>query len=148
MRKAIIGLVLAAALLSIAAGCGGDDSSISKQEYDQKLELACNKGLKEREEFLAEVNKKFEAQGQKASKDFQKENIRGLVAVYQGTTEEIDDIGLPEEGEKKAEELVQAREDAAAKVDADPLGSIQSLPTIFAKANKAAEDLGVKSCAT
>jgi hypothetical protein len=147
VRKAITGLAVAGILLLVISGCGGDDSPVSKQEYDQKLELACNQGLKEREKFLREVNKKFEEQGQKASKDFQSENLLGLIAVYQGTTEEIDDIGLPEEDEKKAEELVDTREVAAEKVEADPLGTIEKLPTIFKKTNEVAEDLEAKSCA-
>jgi hypothetical protein len=147
VHKAIGVLAVVGALL-VAPGCGSDDSSISKQEYDQKLELACNQGLKEREEFLEEVNTKFEEQGRKVSKDFQSENLRKLIAIYQGTTEEIADIGLPEEGEEKAEELVQTREKAAAQVEADPLGSIESLPVIFKKTNQLAEDLEAKSCAT
>jgi hypothetical protein len=148
VRNAIAGLAVAGILLLAVSGCGGDDSSIGKQEYDQKLEVVCNQGLKEREDFLRELNKKFEARGEKASKEFQTENIRKLIALYQATTEEIADIGLPEEGEKKAEELVQTREQAAAKIQADPLGSIEASPVIFKKTNEIAEDLEAKSCAT
>lgn len=147
MLKAIVVLAVVGALL-VGTGCGGDDSSISKQEYDQKLELICNKGLKEREELFSDVTREFEEQNKKASNDFQAESIRKLTAVYEGTTDEIDELGVPEEGEKKAEEFVQAREDAAAKVDADPLGAREELITIFAKANKIAEDLNAQSCAT
>lgn len=143
VRKALVGLVVAAALL---AGCGGDDSSISKQEYDQEIELICNKGLQEREELINKLGQEFEEGKQKQSTDTQAENIRKLIAVYQGTTEEIADVGLPEQGEKKAEELVQAREEAAAKVEDDPLGSLGVTATTFEKANKVAEDLEAKSC--
>ena len=143
VRKALVGLVVAAALL---AGCGGDDSSISKQEYDQEIELICNKGLQEREELINKLGQEFEEGKQKQNTDTQAENIRKLIAVYQGTTEEIADVGLPEQGEKKAEELVQAREEAAAKVEDDPLGSLGVTSTTFEKANKVAEDLEAKSC--
>jgi hypothetical protein len=147
VHKAIVVLAVAGVLL-LVTGCGGGDSPVSKQEYDQKLELVCNKGLQEREELLKEVDKKFEEQGRKASNEFKAENIRKLIEVYEGTTGEIADIGLPEQSEKKAEELVQAREDAAAKVQADPLDSINNLPKIFAPANELAEDLEAKACAT
>jgi hypothetical protein len=145
--KAIVVLAVVASLL-IATGCGSDDSSISKQEYDQQLELVCNKGLKEREELFSAVTREYEEQNKPESKEFQAEGIRKLTAIYEGTTEEIADIGLPEEKEKAAEELVTAREDAAAKVDADPLGARENLIAIFAKANKLAEELEAKSCAT
>lgn len=139
---------MAGIFLLVASGCGSDgDSTVSKQEYDQKLELICNQGLKEREAFLEDVNHAFQELGGKVSKSFQIENLRKLVAVYQGTTEEIADIGLPEENRKKAEELVQTREKAAAQVDADPLGSVDSLGYIFKKTNQIAEDLEAQSCA-
>jgi hypothetical protein len=146
VRKAIVGLAVAAALL-VVAGCGSDDSSISKQEYDQELELVCNKGLQEREELVSQLGQEFEEGKQKSNTKSQTENIRKLIATYQGTTEEIADIGLPEESEKKAEELVQEREKAAAKVEDDPLGSLGVTATTFEQANEVAEDLNAKSCA-
>ncbi|HYQ79567.1 MAG TPA: hypothetical protein VEP91_10715 [Solirubrobacterales bacterium] len=149
MHKAIAGLAVAGALMLVAAGCGGgDDSTVSKQEYDQQLELVCNQGLKEREAYLEEVNRMFEEQGGKVSKAFQVKNLRKYVAIYQGTTAEIADIGFPEEDRRKAEELVQTREKAAAQVQADPLGSVESIQVIFKKTNQIAEDLEANSCAT
>ncbi len=145
VRKVIVGLAVAAALL-VVAGCGSDDSSLSKQEYDQELELVCNKGLQEREELVSQLGQEFEEGKQKSNTKTQTENIRKLIATYQGTTEEIADIGLPEESEKKAEELVEEREKAAAKVEDDPLGSLGVTATTFEKANKVAEDLDAKSC--
>lgn len=147
-RKAIVGVAVAAVLLAVG-GCGGgdDDSSISKQEYDQQIELVCNKGLQEREELVSRLGKEFEEGKQQSNTKSQTENIQKLIAVYQDTTEEIADVGLPEGNEKKAEELVEEREKAAEKVEADPLGSLGVTSTTFEKANKVAEDLKAKSCA-
>lgn len=148
MRKAIVGLAVAAALLAVV-GCGGDDSTVSKEEYDQELELICNKGLQEREELVSTINQEYEEKrSQKATTAYQVENLRKLIAVYQGTTEEIADIGLPEgQDEQKAEEFVEAREEAAAKVDASPLGTRDNLEGVFEKANELAEGFEAKSCA-
>lgn len=148
MHKAIAGLAVVGALLLVVTGCGSDDSSLSKQEYDQQLELVCNQGLQEREELLEDVGREFEERQRQTDPDFQASSIRRLIAIYDGTTDEIADLGLPDQGEQKAEELVQAREDAAAKVEADPLGSREKLVPIFSKANKVAEELEAKSCAT
>ena len=143
----MIGLVLAGALFSMI-GCGGGDSTVGNDEYNQQLRLVCNKGLQEREELVNAINKDYEEnQEQKATTAYQIENLRKLIAVYQGTTEGIADIGLPEERAARAEEMVEAREDAAAKVDGDPLGTRDSLEAVFKKANQLASDLDAPSCA-
>jgi hypothetical protein len=130
-------------------GCGGGDSSISKAEYEQQIEVACNKGLKEREELLKEITPEYEKQARGASQkelaEIQARNIRKLMAIYRGTTEELADVDLPEQGEKMAEELVKSREDGAAKVEADPQ-VFTEFTRVFAKATKAANGLGVASC--
>jgi hypothetical protein len=151
VRKAIVGLVVAGGLLLAVSGCGSSGSSLSKAEFDQKLELACNKGLKEREELLGEIAAEYQGRNRKLSAKEQAEeqsaNIKRLMAVYQGTTEEIAEIGHPDQGEKAAEELVQVREDVAKKVEADPTNAIANASALFAKASKAAESFNVASCA-
>jgi hypothetical protein len=127
-------------------GCG-DDSSLSKAEYEQELELVCNEGQKTREEFVADVNRRYEKQQKKPTAAEQRENLRDLMGVLDATTDEIADIGLPEQDEKKAEELVKAREVATAKVKADPEGALQEFPAIFGKAYRLAEDFDAASCA-
>lgn len=147
MRKGIIGFAGLAILLLVASGCGGDESTVSKQEFDRQLEVVCNQGLKEREEFVEEIGKEFEqSKDGKPSKETQTENLRKLIAIYDETTEEIAELDLPEQGGEKVDKLVEAREDAAEKFAADPLNALGE-PSIFAKANEAGEDLNAKSCA-
>jgi hypothetical protein len=145
VRKGISGIIVVLIGLLGLAGCGSGSSTLSKAEFDQQLELVCNKGLQEREEFLVKGNEEV-AEG-KIKKVGKAEAIRRLFAVYAGTTEKIAEIGLPEKEEQKAEELVQAREAAAKKVNEDPLGAIAKVATIFAKPIKIAEELEVASCA-
>lgn len=143
MRKGISAIVIVLIGL-LGPGCGGDSSSLSKAEYRQQVELICNKGLQDREEFLVKSNEEAAA-GRKVGRD---EGLRLYMDVYEGTTEEIADLSPPEESEKKAEELVQAREAAAVKVDKDPRSSLTQSLDIFAKAKKISEDLEVASCGT
>jgi hypothetical protein len=147
VHKAIVGLAVAAGLLMAASGCGGGSSSLSKAEYEQQLELVCNKGLQEREAFVAKVSEEYAQKKSGTDSKSQAQNIRGFMTVYNGITEKIDEIGLPEQDQKKAEELVQTREDAAAKIEADPLGTFPESLQIFAKPNKISEEFGVHSCA-
>jgi ABC-type glycerol-3-phosphate transport system substrate-binding protein len=148
VHKGISAIVVVLVGLLGVAGCGGD-STISRTEYEQRIELACNKGLKEREELFKKLTVEYEklsrAASQKEQAELQAGNVGRLVTIYQGTTEEIADIGFPKQGEKMAEELVKAREDGAEKLAAKP-EAINEFTTIFTKATKTAENLGVASC--
>jgi hypothetical protein len=129
-------------------GCGGD-STISRAEYERQIELACNKGLKEREELFSHMTVEYERRARTASQREQAEeqagNVRQLMAGYQETTEEIADVGFPEKGRKMAEALLEAREDGTARLIAHPQ-EFAEWTAIFAKAAKAANGLGVASC--
>jgi hypothetical protein len=147
--KGAIGFAVVMAMLLVFAGCGGgdDSSSVSKQEYSQELKLACNNGLKERETLVRKLQKEFyEKRAQNPTPEYQAENLLKVMATYQETTEEIADIGLPEGEEKKAEELLRAREEAAAKVEASPLGTRDGIETIFKDANEQALAMDASSC--
>lgn len=150
MHKGISAVIVVVVGLLGITGCGGD-SSISKAEFDQQLELVCNRGLKEREELLGKIAQEYQGRDRNATQKEQAEeqlvNIRKLMAVYRGTTEEIADIGLPDQKEKAAEDLVKAREEVVAKVESDPTRALANASTIFAKASKAAETFDVTSCA-
>lgn len=149
MHKGISAIVFVLVGLLGIAGCGGGDSSLSKAEYQQQIEIVCNKGLKEREELLKELGAEYEKRKPNASAkevaEEQAQNVRRLMAVYRGTTEELAEVGLPEQGQKTAEELVKAREDGTAKLEADPT-AVSEFITIFAKATKTAEKLKASSC--
>lgn len=143
VRKAIVGFMVAGALL-VVAGCGDDSSTISKEEYDQRLEVACNTGIREREELTHALNREFEEKLERdITRKVQMENLRKLIAVYQRTTEAIADIPLPEGDEKTAEEYVREREDAAAKVEASPLAANNAL---FQKSEELGKKLETVTC--
>lgn len=149
MGKGIAGLAAVVVSLLVFAGCGGSDSpTVDQQEYDRQLELVCNDGLQQREETFGKVSREFEELGQdELTPEVMNENLLKLVAVYENTTEEIEEIGLPEGKEKKAEEFVEAREEAAAKVRADPQGTRELLGEVFKRASDLAKTFGSQACA-
>ncbi|HET8955958.1 MAG TPA: hypothetical protein VFN18_09905 [Solirubrobacterales bacterium] len=132
------------------AGCGGeDDSSLSKQEYTKQLQLVCNKGAQERETLVTSISRDYYTKReQRATPEYQAENLLKLVATYNTTTDNIRDIGLPEGDEDTAEAFIQAREEAAAKVEASPLGTRDNLQAIFDVPAEKAQELGVGTCDT
>jgi hypothetical protein len=147
VRKATIGLAVLISLLAVAGCGGGGSSTISEAEYEQELEIVCNKGMKAYEETYIALTEEYEEKGEEeVTSEEQAENLRTLNDVYQETTEEIAEIDLPEGKEKKAEDLVREREEAAAKVEASPLGSRDTFGSIFQKANDLADSFGATSC--
>jgi hypothetical protein len=148
VQKGIAGLAIAVISLLVVAGCGGGGSStISQQEYERKLEMVCNDGLQQREDAFRVITQEYEELSEEeATPQVQNENLLKLIAVYEETTEEISEIDLPEGNEKKAEEMVQEREDAAAKVQADPQGTRPRFETIFKKSSDLAKTFGANAC--
>jgi apolipoprotein N-acyltransferase len=133
------GIVVAAvmAMLLAFAGCGGgSDPTISEAEYKTELKLVCNESEQRVQDLVTQLKKEYEARSQKAEAQYQAENIQKLMVVYEETTEELSDIGLPEGNEEEAETLVHEREEAAAKVQASPLGTRDAFPVIFKGANE------------
>lgn len=148
MGKGIAAFAVLVASLLLFAGCGGGSSTISQQEYEQELELACNRGLQEREKVYSQLTQEYDELSEKeATPKVEDENLLKLIDVYAETTEEVDDIDLPEGKEKQAEELVEQREEAAAKIQADPQGTRNSFGAIFKRASDLAESFGAKACA-
>jgi hypothetical protein len=135
-------------MLMALAGCGGgDDSSLTKDEYTKQLQVVCNKGSQERETLITDISRDYyEKREQRATPKYQEENLLKLIDTYQGTTDDIRDIGLPEGEEEKAEAFIEAREEAAAKVEASPLGTRDNLQAIFEPANEKSQALGVGNC--
>lgn len=147
MRKGITGLAVLGVSLLIMAGCGGDSSTISEEEYALKLELVCNEGIQARQDLFSAVSQEYaELSEDERTTQVEVENLRKLVGTYQETTEKVAEIGLPEGNEKEAEEFVREREEAAAKIQASTLATREALPKIFEKPDKLAESLGGDGC--
>jgi hypothetical protein len=134
-------------MLLALAGCGGGDDQPTKQEFMAQLKQVCNKGKQARQDYVNNLTREYyEERAERATPEYQAENLRKLMAIIQKTTGEIADIGLPEGQEKEVEDLIRAREEAAAKVEASPLGTRDNLQPILQKSQEKAEALGVGSC--
>jgi len=143
-------LLAVLAMMLAFAGCGeGDsgDSTVSKQEFTKELEEVCENGREARRLLLKELSKEYyEERAQAPTDAYQARNILKLVAIIKATTGEIAAIGLPEGDEKKVEDWIRGREQAAAKVEASPLGTRDNLQAIFEGSYTASRALGVGSC--
>ena len=147
MRRGMALVMVLAAVLAIV-GCGSsEDDTLSKQEFNEQLKEVCVQGREERRTLLKNLAKEYYEERAVAPTDsYQAKNLLKLMAIVQDTTHEIVDIGLPEGEEKKVEDWIQMREEAAAKVEASPLGTRDNLQAIFEQTAAAGQALGVGSC--
>jgi len=139
----VVGLM---ALILSAVGCGGGDSTMTAKEFEQQLKVACKDGARESNEVYGQISTLYGEGKRKATRAFQTENLEKMMGVYENTTEKIAEIGLPDEGEERAEALIQAREDAAAKTAADVWGTREEYGVIFKDANRLASAYGAGAC--
>jgi hypothetical protein len=128
----------------LAAGCGGSsEEALTKSEFVKQGNAICAKATKTREKAVIELIKG--ADPQTSQKALQREAADIALPPYETAAEEIDDLGAPDGGEAEVEAIVEAMEEAAAQVDANPQTAIAgNLP--FRKANKAAESYGLDAC--
>lgn len=135
----------AVAFALVVSGCGGGGSnSLTKAEFAKKADEICRRGESERAEVLKAAGQKFS--GKKVTAADQEQLILEALPSYEKSAQKIQELGAPEGGEKEAEALVEAMEEAAENVKADP-GTATTGNVPFKKANEAAEAIGAKGCA-
>lgn len=146
--KGVIGSIVGIAAVAFAlvvSGCGGGGgSSLSKAEFAKKADEICTRAEAERQEIIGVATQKLS--GKKITSAMQENLILEVMPSYEKMTSEIDELGTPEGAEKKAEAWVEAMEEAAENVKADP-GTAITGNAPFQKAGEMAEELGAKRCA-
>lgn len=144
MFKGIVGLLLALTLVA-GVGCGSssEPEALTKAEFAKQANEICAESARDRQKIIAEV---AEASNPKGNQEpVQEEIIQKAMPTYEGATEQIAELGAPKGEEEKVETLVGAMEEAAERAKADPhTAVISNVP--FRKADKAAQELGLKEC--
>lgn len=141
-----VGVIVVVLFALLAGGCGGGggDEALSKSAFVKQGNAICTEATKEREKMLVEFTESANPKGNQEA--LQEKAVKMILPLYKGAAEKIDDLGAPEGDEAKVEAVVDAMEEAVAKIEANPQSAaVGNLP--FRKANKAAESYGLKACA-
>jgi hypothetical protein len=158
VSKPFIALLAALAAISmIVVGCGSSDdstdstassSNLSKAEFIKQGNAICAKGEKEIEEGFEEFAKENNLPENKRPSQAQlAEAIEEVVLpAVKDQVESIRDLGLPKEGGKEADEVLESAEKAIEEGEEDPAVLASEKDDPFAEANKMARDFGLTKC--
>lgn len=138
----MVGVTLA---LIVLAGCGsgGEDSSLTKDEFVKQGNIICQKAAAKAEEARAVLTKPYH--GPESQRAHAEKLILVILKPYEEATEKLDELGTPEGAEKQAEEIVATREEATERVHANPQSALtNSAP--FQKINELAKQYGLDRC--
>jgi len=148
-RKVCVALLGVLAILVVGVGCGGDDDeggSLTKAEFAKQADAICARQESEKNKAL---EKAYADAGQGAGQQKEQERIIADVALppVAVMAEELADLGTPSGEEEKAEEMVEAIEAEVGKIEDDVAGTVEGKVGTFDKANKIAQEFGMKACA-
>lgn len=169
MSKQLIALIAVALTIAlIGAGCGGGSdgsdgtgsapeeagdgaSSISKAEFLKKADNVCAEGGKEVEaEFQAYLKKNNLEEGKETPAENKAHvvEIAETIAIpgLQQQVKEIRALGAPSGEEAEVEAFIGAVEEALKEGEAEPASLIGATSELFAKADKLAQEYGLKVC--
>lgn len=151
MKKGVfLSLLGVLAVMSLAiVGCGdGDDettASLTRAEFVSQANAVCVRGTKERSAKFREAAKEAKP-GQTFSDADREQVVRDvLIPPYRKVIEDLKKLGAPEGDEQEVEAIVEAMEEAADKVEADPGPAVQSTVQ-FTEANKLSAEYGLTDC--
>jgi hypothetical protein len=138
VRQINTAVVLAALVALVAVGCGSSSEAapLSQSAFLKQGNAICAKSTQQREKELHAAAK--EGGDEEAIADMAVESVSEM-------TEELGDLGVPKGDEKKVEAIVEDFEAGVESMEGELTSAAGG--DAFAKANKAAIEFGLQSCA-
>jgi hypothetical protein len=153
---AVLGLFSAALVVAVLVGCGGNEgTAITKAEFIEKANAVCAK-TKERveTEFAAygdsgearEAERAQRANELTVNEAAAKVAVKILIPAMRQEVEELRDLGVPSEGEGRAEALLDAFAEGIEKAEARPERAARDGTEAFGRSGRLAEEYGIENC--
>jgi hypothetical protein len=156
---AVLALVAAIATIAAIPACGGGDSAeLTKTEFAARADAICSKTRKRIEaEFTAygeskaareaaEAQRANELTAAKANEAAATVAETILIPAMRQELEELHDLGVPAEDDKRAEALFDALEQGIAKAEARPERAARDGSEAFGELRRLADEYGIESC--
>lgn len=150
-------LLAAFALVAlVGSGCGGsggenaeaDQPGVPKIVYIQKGDRICQANYAKRTQLLTRLSKKYE-DGKNLPPQARQEEIvvKQIMPIFWEESEELNDLALPKEGAKEAEQILAELEKSIEGVEADPARSLSEGTGVeFKGTERLAHEYGFKWC--
>jgi hypothetical protein len=139
------------AIVVVAAGCGGEDSStggpsISKEAFIAKVDAICKRGNGRVEVAFADFLEENKDLKRPKPADF--EGLVGdvLVPSVKREIEEVRALGAPDGDEEDVDEMVDALEEGVETAERNPKAVTNSSDAVFGIASRLAEEYGLEVC--
>jgi len=145
------GIALAAIALSmVVAGCGGGDEeqTLTKAEFVKQSSAICKKGEERKNEQLTAALKAQTESGKplkigRTGKEALLSTV--ILPPLRQMSEELAELGIPEERSEEAEAIIKGFEDVIAELEENP-GSALKSQNPFTEVNQLALDFGMNNC--
>lgn len=146
--RGFVGVLVALAVG--VAGCGGDDettASLTPAQFKKQANAICVQQTEKRNRAIEKELERIDpADPEKLLPKEQREQlVLKTLPSYKEIPEKLEALGFPEGDEEELEALVEAMEEAASDVEADPGKALVSTKQFF-KASKLAADYGLTEC--
>lgn len=146
-RGFLAAVVAMSVLALLFAGCGGGGDSetgaTTKAGFVKEADAVCLKNTAKRGQMISELSQQFT--GKKPTQAQREELVLKLLPTYEDTAAQLGELAPPAGDEEKIEAIVEAMEEAAERVKANPSAAlVGSIP--FDKANKLVAAYGLEKC--
>ena len=141
MNKALWVLVAALAAGLLAVGCNGDDEdseeALTKEEWITQADQICEQDNQELEQAGANI------QSQEDAEQFVSDT---LVPKLNEEIDELRSLSAPEGDEDQINAILDAAQNGADEIEANPTAISNEATNPFAEANRLANEYGLKVC--
>lgn len=138
--KVVAVLALFSVVSLIGVGCGGGSGSLSKAEFIEQADAACEKADKAQ---LAAIPQVPISGSRDSQANEEKVVLMAALPPVQKEAEEIAELGAPAGDEQEIAAIVKGIEDGVAKAEEDPINGLESA---FSAVDKRAAKYGFKAC--
>jgi ABC-type phosphate/phosphonate transport system substrate-binding protein len=150
--QAISLAAVALAVALIVAGCGDDSSvatsSISKDQFIEKVDAICTQGNKRMEAAFATFLQENQNVKRPSKADYEELVEKVVIPNLGREIREIRTIGAPSEDADKVGAILEALEDGLETAEGDPTVAVTSSQAVYGISSRLAQEYGLKVCST